>query len=300
MKISFGEDLKRQDSGKHKFLRRLSTELESMGVRTVSGKSDIFLHIGRNMDKGRAKRKIMRIDGLILNSDQPYNKMNKKILRNIHSSDAVVYQGQFCKDAFERFLGVKKTHACIHNGADPKEFLERDPQNFFLSCCHWRPHKRLKNVCSGFVKALDKGLDADLLIAGDTKEEVKHPRIKYLGWQKPKKLRDLLSKAIATIHISWLDWCPNAMIESVVAGCPVIYSSSGGSPEIGERAGIEVADIAWDFKPCQLYKPPKISDDVLANAMIELKQKKLLVKRDDLHIRYVAEAYLKFFGRVLS
>ena len=301
MKVVFAEDINRQDSGKHKFLRRLYIAFEKLGVHVkMDGKSDIFLHIGRNLEKARSKKIVMRLDGLILNSDQAYEKQNRKFVKYIGASDAVIYQSKFCKRAYEKFLRVKKKSVCIYNGADPAEFLNRSPKDFFLAHCNWRPHKRLHNICEGFLCAQEKGSRSRLLIAGKTEEPIRHNKIKYMGWVGPERLRTLLSEAIATVHIAWLDWCPNTMIESCIAGCPIIYSNSGGSAEIGQNAGVEIDDIQWSFKPCRLYKPPKIDPIKIADAMLKLEKTTIVPKRDDLHIAVIAKKYLSFFEEVLE
>ena len=81
MKICFSEDINRTDSGKHKFLNRLSTELKHVGMKIVKNDADVLLHIGRNISGLRAKKIIMRVDGLILNKAQSYEKKNKNIVQ---------------------------------------------------------------------------------------------------------------------------------------------------------------------------------------------------------------------------
>lgn len=301
MKICISENINRQDSGKHKFLNRLSIELKKSGCKFVDNDADILLHIGRNITGKRAKKIIMRVDGLILNKSQPYEKNNRKILKYINKSDAVIYQGSFCKDAYEKFLGVKKKNICIHNGADPSEFLERDVTNYFFTYCRWRPHKRHANICRGFIKAVENGLDSILYVGGevDKKEQIDHPKINYLGWIPPDVIKACLGHAISTIHLSWLDWCPNSMVESITSGCPVIYSDSGGSKEIGKFGGIPIRDTQWDFTPTFLYDPPWINEKMIADALIEIKSKKIDINREALSIKNIAQEYLNFFNEVL-
>tara|TARA_Y100000310_G_scaffold339539_1_gene432527 strand:+ start:451 stop:1359 length:909 start_codon:yes stop_codon:yes gene_type:complete len=301
MKICIPEDLSK-DSGKHKFLSRLSRQLKTMGCEFVKNNADILLHIGRNTSNQRAKKTIMRLDGLWFNTALDFNSANKKIQKYINKSDALIYQGQFCKEAYTRFLGINKFNSCIHNGAAKGEFQQRKIENILFAHCNWRPHKRLRVIQKSFLQALDKGLDADLVVSGKVSPEEKknHPRIKYRGWIKDKEIKELLSKAIATIHLSWLDWCPNSMIESIVAGCPVIYSDSGGSSEIGRGAGIPIKDKAWDFKPCDHYNPPSLDTNEIADAMISLKNSDYKVNREDLLIHNIARQYLEFFRKVLG
>jgi len=300
MRVAFAEDVKRQDSGKHKFLHRLASVLPELGVKVVSNRSDILLHIGRLPGHFVAKKVILRLDGLWFNKAMDYNKLNQKILKKIINSHGIIYQGPFCRAAFARYFDVSRRHACILNGADPREFPPRDPQNFFLATCNWRPHKRLRSICEGFALARDRGLDADLLIAGEPNETIRHPNIKYLGWVKPRKMRKLLSRAISTVHLAWIDWCPNAMVESIVAGCPVIYTDSGGSGDVGNGAGIAIADTQWDFRPCYHYKPPDLSLGEIADAMLCLKATPRTVARADLHIQNVAKQYVEFFEACLN
>ena len=302
MKVKIGEDLHRRDSGKHKFLARLATALESKGVQVVNGKkADVFLHICRNIDEGNECRvKVARVDGLILNRRESYAKQNKKLKSAIKNSHGVIYQGEFCRDAYEKFLGINKTHACILNGADPADFKPRSPENFFLASCKWRPHKRLDAVYDGYLNALDKGVDADLVVVGEVKKVINHPRIRYLGWVGDHKLAALLSKAIATIHLSWLDWCPNAMVESAIAGCPIIYTNSGGSAEVGQNAGISISDVQWNFKIVDLYDPPPLDINAIGDAMVTLKKFEYIVSKPELHIDFVADKYIAFFEKLLG
>ncbi len=297
MKVCFAEDIKREDSGKHKFLNCLAKEFVKRGVLIVNNDADILLHVGRNISKFRAKKIVMRVDGLILNKDQSYEKKNSQILKYINKSDAIIYQSQFCKKSYEKFLKVEKKNEVIFNGANPEDFLPRNRKNFFLANCRWRPHKREKEICQSFLTALKKGLNSSLIIAGNAEKTINHPNIKYVGWANTHELKTLLSGAISTIHLSWLDWCPNSIVESVVAGCPVIYSSSGGSPEIG--CGVKINDTNWDFKnPCFLYNPPQLNQDEIVNAMFYLKNNEIKVDKPELRIDKIAEKYLNFFSLV--
>jgi glycosyltransferase involved in cell wall biosynthesis len=295
MKISFGESIRRTDSGKHKFLARLAIEFKSLGIDIVGDNSDVHLHIGRNIDK-KCKLSVMRLDGLLFNTRVNYKKKNKKILDNINKSDSVVYQNEFCKEAYEKFLGIRKPNACISNGANPNEFGPRGKiENLFVAACKWRPHKRLEQVCSSFVQANNEGLDSDLYVFGDTDYKVNNERIHFLGWSETKKLNEFYSKAIASFHISWLDWCPNSMVESIVAGCPVIYTNSGGHKYIATGCGSEIEDRDWSFKACDLYDPPKLDERSIIAALFDLKKSKISVENKELHIRCIAEKYIQFF-----
>jgi len=304
VKIGFSANIKEKDvnSGKHRFFIRLAKCFEEQGINVSSSSPDIFLMNSNDKRNTKAKVNILRLDGLILNSEQKYKIKNKKIVNNIKKCDAIVYQSTFCKNAYRKFLKIKKEpYAIIHNGADSYEFLPRSAENFILANCKWRPHKRLNDIVKSFIIALDMGLDSDLVITGKPDSKIKkHKRIRYIGWQQVDELKILLSKAICTVHLTWLDWCPNAMIESIMAGCPLIYTKSGGHIELGSGSGIGIDDQKWDFKPCKLYSPPKIDRRKVAEAMLSMKNEGMKTDKKRFDIVSIAKQYYEYFLETLS
>lgn len=300
--FSLNVDINDADSGKHKFFIRLANELRKNNIIVDNRKHDIFLRLPGTPTSSQAKINILRLDGLIMNTRWRYKEKNKKIMKSIKNSDAIIYQGEFCKKAYDKFLNVKKyEYKIISNGASKKEFLNRNVKNYFLANCKWRPHKRLKEIVKSFLIALDLGLDSDLIITGNPDYKFKHNRIKYLKWQKIDKLKELLSGAIASLHLTWIDWCPNSMVEAIVAGCPVIYSKSGGHNDLGLRSGIGIKDVEWNFKPTDLYSPPKLNREEIAKAMIKIKNKEIKMPiREDLYIQNICKKYIDFFNKLLK
>lgn len=307
MKVSFGEDINRFDSGKHKFLHRLADALKSTGVSVVDGESDIFLHIGRNLDKAKAKKIVMRVDGLWFNKEQNWQKQNKSIKKYMAKSDAIVYQGIFCKRAYTDFFGSdfieQKKHACICNGAHPGEFLqEKKERDIFFTCGNWRPHKRLDVIVNYFLHAKKKlNLQHRLVVAGngDSIKRDSNSSITYHGWLNQQSISDYLSRSIAFLHLAWLDWCPNAVVESLCSHTPVLASKSAGMPELVKESGILLDDKDWNGKSRRLYKPPLLSEEQFVSAIQSLIESPIIVDRPDLHINKIAKDYLDFFESVL-
>lgn len=113
---------------------------------------------------------------------------------------------------------------------------------------------RLLSSIAGFSAARRGGLDIRLSIAGliDPKTEgacraladslgvagsveFKGP---YTGADAPEIYRS----ADAYLMTKHNDPCPNAVIEAMAAGLPVLYSASGGVPEqVGQEAGVALA-----------------------------------------------------------
>jgi len=307
MKIGFSfktnsNCLDKAKSGKEKFLLQLSVAMELLGAKIDNNKPDIYLRLTGQKRNDSSKLNILRLNGLWINKIQPYKKRNKKIVDSISCSDAIIYQGKFCKDSHRKFLKIRNKPNCIiHNGADPDKFKKRNVENFFLANCKWRPHKRLKDIVQSFIIACDMGLDSKLIVTGDPDFKIKHNKIEYIGWQNHNILSKLLSHAIASIHLSYLDWCPNSMIESIVAGCPLIYSNSGGHKEIALEMGIPINDKGWDFKKAiYLYNPPKIDRVEVAKAMLKMKSNRYTMgDKNKFYISNIAKKYIDFFERCL-
>jgi glycosyltransferase involved in cell wall biosynthesis len=58
----------------------------------------------------------------------------------------------------------------------------------------------------------------------------------------------IFRRADVVVHTKYNDPCPTVVLEGMATGCPVVYSASGGVPElVGEDAGIGIpAPQNWD------------------------------------------------------
>ena len=305
MRINFCLDINIEDAdpGKHKFFIRLAHEMKKRGIKISSRKPDVYIFLPGAKLCETAKLNIVRLDNVVLERIPDVKKRNKKIKNSIYQSNALIYQSNFSKLLHNKFLGIKdcKKSRIIFNGASSDEFLPRNVKNYFLASAKWRPCKRLSSIVESFLLALDMGLDSDLIITGKAKNKVNHPRIKYLTWQNRTQLKQLLSGAIASLHLTWLDCCPNSMIEAMVAGCPVIYAKSGGIVEIVKNSGIGIKDKEWNFRTFDSNKPPEINKREVALAMLKIKnEKKIISKRKDLYISEICNQYISFFEELLQ
>lgn len=302
MRVSVSVNLNEEpDAGRRKFIHRLAGAMARLGVEIVDRRADVHLFLPTHEPSASARVNVLRLDGLYTNRGPWPVRKNMRIRRAAERADAVVFQNEFCREAYARFLGFRPAlHAEILNGADPAEFAPRAPRDFFLANANWKPMKRLDVTIAAFEMALERGLDAELWITGEPDERREHPRVRYLGWQTAEQLRELLAGAIASVHLGWLDACPNAMVEAVVAGCPVIYTTSGGHPYIGEGAGIAIADAVWDYHKTESQTPPPIDVEPVVEAMLRVRREPPAVHRPDLFIDAIARQYAAFFQQVLT
>ena len=300
MKISFSLDLK-PNSGKQIFACRLAKALKKQGIKVVDKKPDINIVIVKGV-KPNCKN-ILRLDGIWMNNrDDRLRDKNKKIYNIINTCDGIIYQNQFCKDASDRLIGkCKNKYAIICNGANPEEFKVSCYQHdkpYFMALCKWRPHKRLKSIICGFLNS-DLHTTMDLIVVGKPDYTIKHNSIKYFGNIEHSHLIKILCGSVATIHLAYIDWCPNSVVESILANRPVIHTSSGGTKLIVQNDGICINENKeWEYNIIDLYNPPNLDINEISQAYKSVLDVKVH-ERTDLHIDNIAMKYVSFFKEVL-
>jgi len=299
------------------FLDRLCKSFQKHGISVeynFNKDFDLALFPGI-IDLNTQKKTVMRLDGAYFNSAWDYQKINQPYIESIKKADGVIYQSIFSKEICDRFLGkCECNNEIIYNGASSDFFnkLEVAKSNFkynFITCSSWRPHKRLRDAIESFL--LSDINNSCLFVAGEfdnlclLEEEVKKYKEKgnviFLGNLDQKRLGSYFKLCNASIHLCWLDCCPNSVIEALCAGCPVITNNVGGTREIISKGGGIICNIDGEFNlnPIDLYNPPKIDRSEVANAIIRTTTEKIIVKKDAFSIYKTAEKYLNFFKVIL-
>ena len=82
----------------------------------------------------------------------------------------------------------------------------------------------------------------------------------FLGAYSQENAPKIYQNADAYITITYQDNCPSAVMEAISCGLPVLYSSSGGVPEIvGNKAGIGL-NVPYDWEKIHI---PEINNIVI-------------------------------------
>jgi glycosyltransferase involved in cell wall biosynthesis len=257
-------------SGPNSFAKKLSDSFLKMGhevslsIKGMKELPDVQLSFIASAYK--IAPIVQRLDGIYFNIDQDFNLQNKPIEATYWNSEAVIFQSEFNKKLTEKFFGVHKNPNIIRNGTDILSIESISPMqekvldNFEeVWCCasSWRPHKRLSENIRYFLEnASDKTC---LVIAGENPDEIiKDKRIFYAGSLSWENLISLYKRSQRFIHLSWLDHCPNVVVDARASGCKIVCSSSGGTQEIAGIDSVVIEEDEWDLSPCKLYKPPKM------------------------------------------
>ena len=301
IKLSLGIKYENNSSsGKHKFANRLIQSIAARHSDVISlvprlDPSDVHITFDGKMKPG--SKNIYRIDGIWINTlDKDRRSKNTSIADGLAAANGVIFQSEFCQEAVIKNLKYKPPNSVIiYNGADPSEFKldtkHRPAKPSFITMCKWRPHKRLNDTVSGFIKS-KVSQTCQLHVYGEVDSRVNHPNVIYHGWSTESQ--KILPWCIASVHISYLDWCPNAVVESLVAGVPVIYADSGGTPYLVRNDGFKISDRPWDFKDLNLYKKRSMNVGELSKAYEAALGAKKLVNRPDLYIDSIATKYAEY------
>lgn len=280
------------------------------GVKIVGKgqKSDIHFLIINGVRKQGSKN-VVRLDGVYY--DVKRLRMNDSIRSTIRKMDGVIYQSKWCKTFVETMLKVRpKCSVVIYNGADQSKFRKaksegHDFDKVFLACAHWRVNKRLKSIIRSFLQAREESdQNLGLFVVGEADHREISEAIRYYGVVRDDKLYGIYKSSDYMCHICHLDACPNAVVEGLSAGLPVLCNNIGGTPEIVQKDGIALElDKPFNFKAIKsmgVVGPKSVDKALLTQGMLDMTQKEWVVSRPDLDISVSARNYYEFFKYLLS
>jgi len=309
--------------GRRNFLRRLFVSMKDRhGIKVVDAKSKPDVHlIVIQGDKIPAAKNIVRIDGVYY--DRPRLQTNQPIKRTVLQSDGVIFQSNFSKSHAQAILKVAPSKSVvIHNGASAREVADSPPHmalrkgydRLFVACAHWlrRPSKRFTAIARAFVKANQQtSLRLKFVVIGriSPRERLANPSIAYLGDLSPDQVIGVYKACDYMIHVSHIDSCPNAVIEGLISGLPVLCNNLGGTPEIVGDSGIVSPLDKLPYKFGTVFRSEEevgsksINNTVLSRSILEICKKQKSdwdIQRPDLEISAIADQYYGFFKRVLG
>ena len=297
----FGGRLKKQfEKNGHKFIDpSVSGEIPDKNISIIQGDRIAGCHLN-----------VLRLDGLYFDSESSNNdQMNSGIFKSFDQADHIVYQSQFSKDMYHSFYGRKdpSQESIIHNGLDQEEFLSNvkpvklsDPVfskygKICVASASWRRHKRLEETIEAFKHPKLKNV---LLIALGGMSYIKDKssipdNVLLTPLLKPEQTASIYCMADAMIHLAWLDWCPNTVVEGLSCGAPVLCSHNGGTKELVKDNGV-VVQLEEDYEigaRVPLYNPPKVDTSIIVDGILEVLEKPTIFDRPDLDIKTVAKNY---------
>jgi glycosyltransferase involved in cell wall biosynthesis len=195
-----------------------------------------------------------------------WERVNEPLARALHAADHVVYQSEFCKVSADRFLGERQGRwEVLHNPVDTARFVaaERRPEAPTL-LLGGNQYQRYRFVAALKTLAL-LPVEWTLLVSGQISWDTDRPRalreaeamleerslrdrVRLLGRYTQAEAPDLIGRATVLLHPKYNDPCPTVVLEAMACGLPIVYSATGGTPElVGADAGIGIgAPLDWE------------------------------------------------------
>jgi glycosyltransferase involved in cell wall biosynthesis len=221
-----------------------------------------------------------------------WEKINAPMAKLLHAADYVFYQSRFCKLSADRFLGERREgYEILYNAVDTKVFtpasLDPDPHHLIVLLGGTQyQYYRIESAIRALAVLAKRRSDVRLLITGKLSwisKKVEATRIvrrlltdlgisdkvQFLGAYTQQEAPSILRQAHILLHTKYNDPCPGLVVEAMACGLPVVYSHSGGVPElVGQEAGIGIpAEISWeqDFPP---------DPEALAEAVLQVAERR--------------------------
>jgi glycosyltransferase involved in cell wall biosynthesis len=177
----------------------------------------------------------------------------------------VIYQSEFCKLSSDSFLGASSKPAeVLHNPVDTSLFTpaESPPERPTLLVGANRAQPYRLELALRTLELLPR--EWRLLVVGHA-PAIENVRVELVGPYTQEQAPALIGQAHVLLHPKYNDPCPTFVLEAMACGLPVVYSASGGVPELVGDTGIGLsAPLDWerDRPP-----PPEELRDAVLDAM---------------------------------
>ncbi len=210
-----------------------------------------------------------------------WREKNKAMAEIYQKADYVFWQSNFCRHSADYFLGKRNLPGeVLFNAVDTKNkfypIKTRNRKMTFLITGNFTKDVfyRIKNSLNGFIMARKIGSDFKLIIAGYLEKSIlsylktiirKYKLddcVEFIGTYKQSEACRIYQLADAYLTTKYLDPCPNAVIEAMACGLPILYSNSGGIPElVGDKCGIGL-DVPIDWQEIHVPDPTAIAESM--------------------------------------
>ena len=199
-----------------------------------------------------------------------WEKVNVPMVKMLRAADYVFYQSRFCKLSADHFLGERQgPREILYNAVDTSIFTPAesnpDPNHLVLLLGGTQyQYYRLESALRTLAILAPQRSDVRLLITGrlswirDEREAAQIAQrlitdlgiadhIEFLGPYNQEDAPAIFRRAHLLLHTKYNDPCPSVVIEAMACGLPVVYSHSGGVPElVGDEAGIGIpTELSW-------------------------------------------------------
>jgi glycosyltransferase involved in cell wall biosynthesis len=192
--------------------------------------------------------------------------VNTPRARLLRQADVVFYQTAFCKLGADLFYGEPTARwEILPNPVDTARFSPAPaparPLTLLLAGSQYQRY-RVEAALETLARVRREVPEARLLVAGELSFAPDAPAVvagfvdrlslgaavELTGTYTQAEAPELFRRADILLHTKYNDPCPTAVLEAMACGLPIVYSASGGVPElVGDDAGLGVpAPLDWE------------------------------------------------------
>jgi glycosyltransferase involved in cell wall biosynthesis len=213
--------------------------------------------------------------------------VNRPRARLLHEADHVFFQSAFCKLSADHYYGPRQGGwEILHNPVDTDRFAPaperpRRPLTLLLAGSQYQRY-RVETALETLALVRGEHPDTRLLVTGELSfapdaAPVVAELVRRLGVDGAVELTGpytqaeapaLYRRADLLLHTKVNDPCPTVVLEAMASGLPVVYSATGGTPElVGDDGGIGIpAPLDWEHD--RPPPPAALAEAVLAVAAV--------------------------------
>ena len=220
-----------------------------------------------------------------------WEEKNRPLKKLVHEADYVFYQSRFCKLSADLFLGERKeSWEILFNCADTKVFapvkskqslngltillagsqyhFDRIETALRTVAILSREIRGIRLIVTGRLSWIPDEKKALHILNEMAREMGISERVELLGPYAQSNAPDIFRRAQILLHPKYNDPCPGVVIEAMACGLPVVYSRSGGVPElVGEEAGVGIP------AKCSFEEYIRPDPEDLADAVIKVHER---------------------------
>lgn len=214
---------------------------------------------------------------------------DREVIRLTNSADFVIFQSGYQRSFFVRFGYSGRNSAIVHNAAppvflnnNPRPLLGDRPLRLVSSTASPRPTKR-----HDLVSRISEIEAVEVVHMGRWPDAVDRKNVSLRSVLTHEEMIDVYQQAHYLFHPAVKDPCPNAVIEAICAGLPVIYHPGPGSSAeiIGENGfALEEGNLEATVKKGRADYDPLI--------------RKVAAAKDYYNIKRAANQYIEIFRTI--
>jgi glycosyltransferase involved in cell wall biosynthesis len=236
----------------------------------VSSRPPKGAHLLAKTAQKKGARLIWNQNGVSYPAVQPdWETRNASMKKLLHMAHHVFYQSEFCRMCANKYLGERSgSGEVLYNAVDTATFTPTtslpDRLTLLLGGTQYQ-YYRFETAIRTLLHIKEKYPDARLLVTGalcwhpdpsEARQQANHlisqtglsGSVELYGPYTQQEAPSLFKRAHMLLHTKYNDPCPGLVVEAMASGLPVVYSHSGGVPElVGDHAGIGIpTELNWE------------------------------------------------------